>query len=111
MQEDKPFSKPLGKWIEEDQKVDRVVQSFDPTTKKVTEEIVTDTQKVKVMYEKTILDSVFCNDFTHEFIVIDSHKYIIKCKKCPLHKHIMVGQEYIDSNGNVRLRSNDMVIA
>lgn len=105
------FKKPLGKWIEEEENVERVVKTFDPVTKHVGEETVIAKQKVRVIYEKTLLENMFCPDFTHEFFVIDSHKYIIKCKKCPLHKHIMPGREYIDAEGHVRLRSNDVVIA
>lgn len=105
------FNKPVGKWISEEEDVERVVRSFDPKTKKVSEETVVEKQKVKVRYDETTIESLFCHPFTHSFILIDSHKYIIKCKKCPLHKHISPGNEYIDQDGHVRLRSNDIVIA
>lgn len=109
--ENKEFDKPLGKWIEETEQIENVVRTFDPETKKLKEETVLEDKKVKVIYEKTSIDDIFCHPFTHEFILIDSHKYIIKCKKCPLHKFISVGNEYIDKEGKVRARSNDAVIA
>ncbi len=89
----------------------RIVKTFNPVTKKVGEETVTEKQKVRVRYDRTELDSMFCPDFTHVFRVVDSHNYVIKCKNCPLHKHIQPGTEYIDKDGHVRLRSNDTVIA
>lgn len=105
------FNKPTNKWIEETEDVERVVNNYDPETRKITQETVIEHQKVKVIYEKTILDGMFCPDFEHVWKIIDSHKYIIKCKKCPLHKHISPGNEYIDQDGHVRSRSNDSVIA
>jgi len=105
------FNKPIGKWINEEEDVERVVRSFDPVARKITEETKVEKQKVKVIYEKPTIDGMFCPEFTHEFRIIDSHKYIIKCKKCPLHKHISVGNEYIDSDGHVRLRNSDTIIA
>lgn len=105
------FDKPIGKWITEEEDVERVVKTFDPITRKVGEETVIEKEKVRVRYDKTSLDSMFCKDFTHVFRIIDSHNYVIKCKNCPLHKHIQPGTEYIDKDGHVRLRSNDTVIA
>lgn len=105
------FNKPTNKWITEEEEINKVVNTFDPVTKKLAQIEVIEKHPVKVMYEKTILDGMFCPDFTHVFHIIDSHKYIIKCKNCPLHKHISPGNEYIDQEGHVRLRSNDSVIA
>ena len=105
------FNKPIGKWITEEEDFERVVNTFNPVTKKVSQETITEKQKVKVRYDRTSLDAMFCPDFTHVFRVIDSHNYVIKCKNCPLHKHIQPGTEYIDKDGCVRLRSNDSVIA
>jgi hypothetical protein len=105
------YAKPLNKWIEEEEEYRRIENSFDINTKEFSEKEVTDKRKVRVIYERPTLDEMLCKDFEHEFIVIDSHNYIIKCKKCPLHKHIMPGEEYIDKEGHVRLRSNDVLIA
>ena len=105
------FDKPIGKWITEEEDFERVVNTFNPVTKKVSQETVTEKHKVKVRYDRTSLDAMFCPDFTHEFHIVDSHNYVIKCRKRPLHKHIQPGTEYIDKDGCVRLRSNDTVIA
>lgn len=105
------FTKPLNKWIEEEEPVERVVKIFDPQTKKLSEETVIEKQKVKVIYEKTVNEWKMCNAFEHDWIVTDSHAYIISCKKCPLKKHIMPGREYIDQEGHVRLRDGNQLIA
>ena len=76
------FKKPIGKWITEEEDVERIVRSFDPLTKTISEETVIEKQKVKVRYDKTVLDGIFCPDFTHVFHIVDSHKYIIKCRNC-----------------------------
>lgn len=105
------FDKPINKWITEEEQTTNIVNNFDPLTRKITQEEKTETKKVKVIYEETSIDANFCQNKTHIWHVIDSHKYIIKCKRCPLHKHISPGNEYIDQDGHVRLRSNDTVIA
>lgn len=108
---DPKFKKPLGKWITEEEDVERIVNTFDPSTKKITTETITEKQKIKVMYEKTLLEGMFCPNFHHNFKIIDSHNYVIKCKNCPLHKHISPGNEYIDSEGKVRSRETDEQVA
>ena len=105
------FNKPTNKWITEQEDVESVVKSFNPKTKELTEETVVEKKEVKVIYEKTKVEGQICSEFEHVWKIIDSHKYIIKCKNCPLHKHIQPGREYIDQEGHVRLRSNDSIIA
>jgi hypothetical protein len=105
------FKKPIGKWIEEEEQVDRVVHSFDPTTRQITQETVSEAKKVRVIYEQIRTEGTFCQDLQHEWMVLDSHKYTIKCKKCPMCKTILVGQQYIDQKGHVRSRGNDRIIA
>lgn len=103
--------KVYGKWIEEEEPVERVVKTFDPETKKLGEETVIEKQKVKVIYEKFRNEWSMCKEFEHEWHVTDSHAYIISCKNCPLKKHIMPGREFIDQEGHVRLREGNDIIA
>jgi hypothetical protein len=105
------FTKPLGKWITETEPVERTVRKFNPQTRQLTEEKVVEQEKVKVIYEKSRIENVFCKPFEHSWYVSDSHKYIISCKNCLMNKHIMPGVEYIDGEGHVRSRSNDALIA
>lgn len=105
------FKKPIGKWLNEEEESEGVIRTFDPRTRKISEEKVVEKKEVRVIYEKTKIDGEFCGEFEHVWKIIDSHKYIIKCKNCPLHKHISPGREYIDQEGHVRLRSNDSIIA
>lgn len=109
--EDKEFKKPLGKWLEEEEQVERVVNTFDPTTKKIKTETKIEKEKIRVMYERVSSDLTFCKSFEHEWYVFDHHKYIIKCHKCPLMKYIRPGDEYIDQEGHVKSRNNDSLIA
>ena len=109
--DEKKFGKPLGKWIEETEKIERPVHIFDPTTKKIQTEIRIEDQKVKVMYERVANELNFCRNFEHEWYVFDHHKYIIKCRKCPLMKYIRPGDEYIDEDGHVKSRDNHHLIA
>lgn len=105
------FPKKTGKWLDEDEQVESVKQTFNPRTRELTEEKVVEPKKVKVMYEIKTLESLFCRDFEHEWIIYDSHLYIIKCKNCPLKKHIMPGIEFIDVDGHIRRREDDTIIA
>jgi len=109
--EEKKFDKPLGKWIEETEKIERVVNTFDPISKKITTEKKLEDHKVKVMYERIAGEASFCKNFEHEWMVYDHHRYIIKCKKCPLMKYIRPGDEYIDQEGHVKSRDDDHLIA
>jgi len=106
----KKFKKPLGKWIKEEEEVTNTINVFNPKTGQLTQEEQTTKKKVDVVYEKRTTDYNFCKDFEHEFYIIDHHKYVVKCKNCPIHHHIQPGIHYIDKDGHVRLRSNDMVI-
>jgi hypothetical protein len=105
------FDKPIGKWITEEEEVTRPVHHFDPATRKITTEEETKKEKVRVIYERTLPEFNVCKDFEHDFRVVDSHKYIIRCKKCPVNKHIMPGVEYIDKEGHVRRRFDDVMVA
>ena len=107
----KQFDKPLDKWVEEEEDVERVNNIFNPETRKITQETVIEKQKFKVRYDRVVGDFKTCTPFEHEWFVSDSHKYIISCRKCPLNKHIMPGREYIDPDGHVRSRDNDLLIA
>lgn len=111
MPQNNDFNKPVGKWIEETEQIERVVNSYDPQTRKITSETITENNKVKVIYEKTLLENNFCRNSEHIFKIIDSHKYIVKCQKCPLHRRISVGNEYIDSYGHIRRRDDDSIVA
>lgn len=109
--QDEEFTKPLGKWIEETEQVEKVETTFDPQTKKITTEKKLEDQKVRVMYERVSNDLRFCKNFKHEWYVFDHHKYILKCKKCPLMKYIRPGDEYIDKDGHIKSRNDDHLIA
>lgn len=108
---EKPFNKPLDKWIDEQEPVEQIIYDFNPQTGKITSRTETTQHTFKVKYERSRVESVFCKDFTHVWHVIDSHHYLIKCHHCPLTKRIMPGLEYIDPHGHVRLRDTDEQIA
>jgi len=105
------FTKQLDKWVTEKEEIETPISSFDPSSGKISPNVERSYKDTRVIYEK-IKDTInFCDDFTHVWAILDNKKYIIKCKHCPLCKHIQVGQEYIDADGHIRRRSNDSLVA
>lgn len=98
-------------WVEETELVDVPKIDYDLDTRKIVNTVVKEPKKFQVRYDRLKIDDNFCTDFNHEWKVVDSHKYIIKCKNCPLNKKIMPGIEYIDAHGHVRNKETDKVVA